>query len=108
MGEGRKWRQASALSECIAGENVYLMPHHLTGPAIPNTENKRRPQRVLKIRGGVLPAKMEAYTLPPRTTKRTTPNLKTKNNQNCEKIELYGSLITKELKKKLRNIHLDW
>ena len=41
------------------------------------------------------------YTLPPRTTKRrTTTNLKTKNNQNCEKIELYGSPTTKELKKK--------
>ena len=41
------------------------------------------------------------YTLPPGTTKRrTTTNLKTKNYQNCQKIELYGSLTTKELKKK--------
>ena len=40
------------------------------------------------------------YTVPPRTTKRTTTNLKTKNNQNCQKIEQYGSPITKELKKK--------
>ena len=41
------------------------------------------------------------YTLPPRTTKRrTTRNLKTKNNQNCQKIELYGSPTTKKLKKK--------
>ena len=41
------------------------------------------------------------YTLPPHTTKRrTTTNLKTKNNQNCQKIELYGSPTTKELKKK--------
>ena len=41
------------------------------------------------------------YTLPPHTTKRrTTTNLKTKNNQNCQKIELYGSLTTKELKRK--------
>ena len=39
--------------------------------------------------------------MPPRTTKRrTTTNLKTKNNKNCQKIELYGSLTTKELKKK--------
>ena len=37
----------------------------------------------------------------PRTTKRkTTTNLKTKNNQNYQKIKLYGSLTTKELKKK--------
>ena len=37
----------------------------------------------------------------PRTTKRRkTTNLKTKNNQNCQKIELYGSPTTKELKKK--------
>ena len=41
------------------------------------------------------------YTLPPCTTKRrTTTNLKTKNNHNCQKIELYGNLTTKELKKK--------
>ena len=41
------------------------------------------------------------YTLPPHTTKtRTTTNLKTKNNQNCQKIELYGNPTTKELKKK--------
>ena len=37
----------------------------------------------------------------PHTTKiRTTTNLKTKGNQNCQKIELYGSPTTKELKKK--------
>ena len=29
-----------------------------------------------------------------------TTNLKTKNNKNCQKIELYVSLTTKELKKK--------
>ena len=41
------------------------------------------------------------YTLPPCTAKtRTTTNLKTKTNQNCQKIELYGSPTTKELKKK--------
>ena len=41
------------------------------------------------------------YTLPPHTTKRrTTTHLKTKNNQNCQKIKLYGSPTTKELKKK--------
>ena len=41
------------------------------------------------------------YTLPPRTTKRrTTTNLKTKTNQNCQKMELYGSPTTNELKKK--------
>ena len=40
------------------------------------------------------------YTLPPCTTKRkTTTNLKTKNSQNCQKIKLYGSPTTKELKK---------
>ena len=39
--------------------------------------------------------------MPARTTKRrTTTNLKTKNNQNCQKIKLHGSLTTKELKKK--------
>ena len=37
----------------------------------------------------------------PHTTKtRTTTNLKTKSNQNRQKIKLYGSLTTKELKKK--------
>ena len=39
--------------------------------------------------------------MPPHTNKRrTTPNLKTTNNQNCQKIKLYGSPTTKELKKK--------
>ena len=38
--------------------------------------------------------------MPPQTTKRTTTNSKTKNNQNCQKIKLYGSPTTKELKKK--------
>ena len=39
--------------------------------------------------------------MPPCTTKRkTTTNLKTKNNQNWQKMELCGSLTTKELKKK--------
>ena len=38
--------------------------------------------------------------MPPHTTKRTTTHLKTKNNQNCQKIELYGSLTIKKLKKK--------
>ena len=41
------------------------------------------------------------YTVSPHTTKRrTTTNLNTKNNQNCQKIKLYGSLTTKEIKKK--------
>ena len=41
------------------------------------------------------------YTLPPHTTKiRTTTNFKIKNNENFQKIELYGSPTTKELKKK--------
>ena len=41
------------------------------------------------------------YTLPPCTTKRrTTTNLKTKNNQNCQEIKLYGNPTTKALNKK--------
>ena len=41
------------------------------------------------------------YTVPPRITKRrATTNSKTKHNQNWQKIELYGSPTTKELKKK--------
>ena len=41
------------------------------------------------------------HTVPPHTTKRrTTTNLKTKPKHNCQKIKLYGSLTTKELKKK--------
>ena len=39
-------------------------------------------------------------SLPCTTKRRTTTNLKTKNNQNCYKVELYGSLTNKELKKK--------
>ena len=45
--------------------------------------------------------KSKIFTVPPRTTKRrTTTNLKTKSNQNRQKIKLYGSLTTKELNKK--------
>ena len=42
------------------------------------------------------------YTVPPHTTKRRTIiNLKTTPPpQNCQKIKWYGSLTTKELKKK--------
>ena len=40
------------------------------------------------------------YTLPPHIIKRTTTNLKTKNNQNCQKIKFYRCPTTKELKKK--------
>ena len=39
------------------------------------------------------------HIVPPHTTKRRTTNLKTKN-KNSQKIKLYGSLTTKELKKK--------
>ena len=31
--------------------------------------------------------------------KKDNNNLKTKNNQNCQKIQLYGSLTTEEVKK---------
>ena len=38
--------------------------------------------------------------MPPCTTKRrTTTNFKTKNNQNSQRIKLYGSLTAKEVKK---------
>ena len=39
-------------------------------------------------------------SLPCTTKRRKTTNLKTKNNQNCQKIKLHGSPKTKELKKK--------
>ena len=39
------------------------------------------------------------YTLPPHTNNQKKDNnkFKNKNNQNCQEIELYGSLTTKEL-----------
>ena len=44
---------------------------------------------------------LPVMTSPPRTTKRrTTTNLKTKSNHNFQKIKLYGSTTTKELKEK--------
>ena len=40
------------------------------------------------------------HTFPPRTAiRKITTNLKTKYNQNCQKIKLYGSPTTKDLKK---------
>ena len=64
------------------------------------TENlQRKPQPLFLTSsqdGGV-----DRHTAPPCTTKRrTTTNLKTKNTQNCQKIELYGSPTARELKKK--------
>ena len=56
---------------------------------------KIRVQRVLAM----MKAKIDMLCLPAQPKKETT-NLKTKNNQNCQKIELHGSLTTKELKKK--------
>ena len=42
---------------------------------------------------------IDRHIFPPLTTKRrTTTNLKTKNNENCQEIKLYGSLTTKQLK----------
>ena len=39
--------------------------------------------------------------MPPHTTKRRPiTNLKAEHNKNCQKIQLYGTLTTKELKKK--------
>ena len=38
-------------------------------------------------------------SLPYTTKRRTTTNLKTKNNQNCQIFKLHGSPTTKELKK---------
>ena len=47
--------------------------------------------------------------MPPHTNKRrTTTNLKTKNNQNCQKIKLYGSPTIKELKKKHSSRLVGW
>ena len=40
------------------------------------------------------------YALHPHTAKRRTTNNLKKKIQNCPKIKLYGSLTTKELKKK--------
>ena len=37
--------------------------------------------------------------LPCSTKRKITTNLKTKSNQNCQKIKLHGSLTTKKLKK---------
>ena len=56
---------------------------------------KIRVQRVLAM----MKAKIDMLCLPAQPKKETT-NLKTKNNQNCQKIGLYGNLSTKELKKK--------
>ena len=41
------------------------------------------------------------HALPPLTAiRRSTTNLKIKSNENCQKIELCGSLTTKDLNKK--------
>ena len=58
--------------------------------------NKKKEKTTSSQDGGI-----DEYTLLSCTNKRrTTTNLKTKNNQNCQKIKVYGSPTTKELKKK--------
>ena len=50
-----------------------------------------------------VPAKMEAGrnpSLPHTTKRRITTNLKSINNQKCQKMKLHGTPTTKELKKK--------
>ena len=53
--------------------------------------------------GGGLPVKMEAWVdtlcLLAQPQRELQLYLKTNNNQNCQKIKLYGSLTTKDLKK---------
>ena len=43
------------------------------------------------------------YALPPHTTKRRTTNLKTKNNQNCQKNQTYIQDYCIQ-----QNYHLEW
>ena len=63
--------------------------------SIKKESSKNFKQRALSQDGGV-----GRYASLLRITKRRiTTHLKTKNNQNCQKIELHGSLATKELKK---------
>ena len=59
--------------------------------------------RLIKINTGTSgqDGDISRFTLPPHTTKKRTTNLKTTTKkQNCQKIELYGNLKTKGLKKK--------
>ena len=48
------------------------------------------------------------YTFPPHTSKGRITNLKTKNKQNCQKTELYGSPATKALKGKHSSRQVGW
>ena len=66
------------------------------------------PKGVLESRTSSQDRDLGRYALlPPTKKRRTTANLKTKNNQNCLKIELYGSPANKELRKKYssRQLH---
>ena len=77
--------------------SLQASPHYSLRTTIP-PDGKRevlKGEQTSRQDGGV-----GRYTLLPHTTKKTTTNLKTKDNQNCQKIELYRSLTTKELKKK--------
>ena len=66
----------------------------------PNRKKKQKLKKQAKWTSGQ-DGGIDRYTLPPHTTKRRTrTNLKTKNKQNCQKIQPYGSPTTKELKKK--------
>ena len=56
-------------------------------------------QYIKKNQGSSQDGGVDRNPLLPRTTRRITTNLKTKNNQKCQIIKLHGTLTTKELKK---------
>ena len=73
------------LSESLHALNSEIFCNKDTGPHLHSGQD-----------GGV-----DRYaSLPPTTKRRITTNLKTKINQQCQKIKLYRSPTTKELKKK--------
>ena len=82
----------------------HLFPH-CSPPPHPTTPKPSFHNNILKeyycdLRTSGQDGGIGRYALHPHIMKRrTTTNLRTKTNQNCQKIELYGSLTTKELKK---------
>ena len=74
-------------------------PESIYNKGVPECLASRKPQGETPGQDGGI---SKCTVLPHTTKRRTITDLKTKNNQNSQKIELYGSPTTKELKKTCR------
>ena len=73
---------------------IYILDAHLQKSLVTSRDGNLSSLSSSQDRG------LGRHTLPPCTTiRKIKTNFKTRNTQNCQKIELFGSLTTEDLKK---------